>query len=464
MAAGQGTRMHSATPKVLHSLVGLPMITHMLRAVRHAGPSKVLVVVPPAPVRQQIVAALGEGVECVEQSAPLGTGHALATALPHVATDARCLLVLSGDVPLVRGETLRTLVERHGQAEAALSLLVAPMDSVQAHDLGWLLRDDASGLPSAIEEARDREVDLSSDKRKQSGVMEANVGVYCVEMEWLRNAIGRLAQHPSGETYVTGLVALARQDGLTVQALAVESPEEALGVNSRSQLAKAEAAMQERLRVHWMNQGVTLEDPATTYLHAGAEMEEDAVIRSNTRLQGCTKIGRGAEIGPNAQLNDTVVAAGCKVGGSMLDGVVMEEGVMVGPYCHLRPGTYLGRDVFVGSHVEIKNSRIGAATHIGHFSYVGDALIGPNVNVGAGTVTCNYDGVSKQVTEIGEGAFIGSDTLLVAPIRVGARAVTGAGAVVTNDVPDGVTVVGIPALPIARRRVSAAEAAGREGG
>ena len=457
MAAGKGTRMRSATPKVLHSVAGVPMLTHVLRAVRRVDRSKVWVVAPPAPLGQQVSSALDDDVECVEQPEPLGTGHALATALACITSDSRHVLVLNGDLPLIQGRSLQTLVNRHGRSGATLSLLVASLSPGEARDMGLLSRDD-SGQPSAVVEAQ--EAGSPPEGRRDAGIVEANAGVYCIEAGWLQEAVGRLTPHASGETYITDLVALARQDKLTVQALEVESAVEALGVNSRRQLAQAESAMQRRLRVYWMDQGVTLEDQATTYLHADVELEEEVIIRPNTGLQGRTQIGRGAEIGPNAQLTDTTVAQGCTVGSSVLNGVVMEAGVSVGPYCHLRPGTYLEQDVFVGSHVEIKNSRVGESSHIGHFSYVGDALVGPKVNIGAGTVTCNFDGVEKHVTEIGEGAFIGSDTLLVAPVRLGARAVTGAGAVVTHDVPDGVTVAGAPARLLERRRLSTTEAAG----
>ena len=456
MAAGKGTRMRSSIPKVLHQVAGATIVSHVLRAVRHVGADGVWVVVPSAPGRQGISSALGEGVDYVEQQEPLGTGHALGTALPHLPGNVRQVLVTNGDTPLVRGETFRALVDKHAQARAVLTLLIAPMEPAKAHDLGWLERD-SQGRPARILEAREP----ASGHRKSEGAVEANVGVYCIEAGWLGSAIGRLPRHASGEAYVTDLVSLAREDGLVVETMCVGSDAEAIGVNSRAQLAQAESAMQERLRTHWMDQGVTLEDPATTYFHLDVEMGQEAVVRPNTRLLGRTSVGRGAEIGPNAQLTDVTIGDECKVGSSILDGVVLEPEVMVGPYCHLRPGTHLDRGVFVGSHVEIKNSRIGAGTHIGHFAYVGDAIIGRNVNVGAGTVTCNFDGVAKHVTEIGEGALIGSDTLLVAPVKIGARAATGAGTVVTQDVPEGVTVVGAPARLLDRRRRITSRVSGR---
>ena len=454
MAAGRGTRMRSAIPKVLHSVAGVPMVGHVLRAVRRVDASKVWVVVPSAPLGQEVQSLLDDDVECIEQPDPLGTGHALTTALSSIAGNPDCLLVLNGDLPLIKSDSLRALVRQHTTSGATLSLLVASLDAGEASDMGQLLRDD-SRQPSAIVEAG--EAGLPPQGRRSSGVIEANVGVYCIEAKWLRGAVARLSTHATGETYITDLVAVARHEGFMVQAVEVGSAVEAIGVNSRYHLAQAESAMQQRLRAYWMDQGVTLEDPATTYLHTDIELDEEVIIRPNTSLQGHTRVGRGAEIGPNAQLIDTLVAPGCTVGSSVLSGVVMEAEASVGPYCHLRPGTCLGRNVFVGSHVEMKDSRIGESSHVGHFSYVGDAQVGPRVNIGAGTVTCNFDGVEKHVTEIDEGAFIGSDTLLVAPVRVGARAVTGAGAVVIHDVPIGATVAGVPARLLERRRLSAIE-------
>ncbi len=461
MAAGRGTRMHSRAPKALHTVAGMPLVRHVVSAARQAGLSRVLLVVPPKD-RQEIAAAAGGEAEPVEQPDPLGTADALATALPHLAADTTQVLLLNGDTPLLRPDTLQALAEQHIQTQAALSLLTAHVAPSQAHDLGRLLRD-AAGRPAAVVEAAE-DTRLEELQSTGNGTLEANVGAYCIDVKWVRDAIGRLTPHASGETYVTGLVALAVGDGCVVSTAALESAVEGLGVNSRVELAQAEAAMQDRLRTHWMACGVTLEDPATTYIHMDVELEAEAVILPNTRLQGWTRVGRGAQVGPNAQLTDVVVAEGCRVGGSTLDGVVLEPDAGVGPYCNLRPGTYLERGVWVGSHVEIKNSRIGAGTSVGHFCYIGDAVLGPRVNVGAGAVTCNYDGVDKHVTRIEEGAFIGSDTLLVAPVTVGARAVTGAGAVVTHDVPAGATVAGVPARPLRSRGRSAHETVGYKEG
>ena len=450
MAAGKGKRMRSALPKAMHSVAGMPMPSHVARSASQLGMAQVLMVVPPG-VREQLSASAGESVEWVEQPDPLGTGHALLTAFPFVSPNTKQLLLLNGDAPLLRPETLQTLMQTHTLAHAALSLLTAHVELAQANDLGQLLRDE-HGAPMAVREAQEAE---GRDGRS----VEANVGAYCLDAAWVRGSVDRLTPHASGELYVTDLAALAREDGKTVATLALESSAEGLGVNTRAQLAEAEAAIQGRLRAYWMDRGVTLQDPATTYFHVDVQLGEDVLIRPSTHLLGRTRIGQGAQIGPNAHLTDAVVGEGSKVGSSTLDGVVLEGGVSVGPYCHLRPGTHLERGVVVGSHVEIKNSYIGSRTHVAHFCYIGDATVGADVNMGAGAVTCNFDGVEKHRTEIEEGAFIGSDTMLVAPVRVGARAITAAGAVVTNDVLPGTTVAGVPARLLERRKESAPEAA-----
>ena len=440
--------MRSRLPKVLHPLAGVPLVRHVVQAARQVAPSAIFAVVPPG-AQRQIGAACGDDVECVEQLDPLGTGHALATALPHLSKETKQLLLLNGDTPLLRAQTLEALAHRHTHLQAALTLLAIHLDASLAAGLGRLVRD-RDGKPSAIIEA--------AEEQPGEGTIEGNVGAYCLDAAWARDAVGRLKPHSNGELYVTDLVALAWEDGRMVEVLTLESAVEGLGVNTREQLADAEAAMQERLRSHWMAQGVTMEDPATTYLHRDVELAQDVVLRPNSRLLGATRVERDVEIGPNAQLTDTLVAERCVVGSSILDGAELEPEVFVGPYCHLRADTYLERGVVIGSHVEVKNSRIGAGSHLGHFCYIGDAILGRDVNIGAGTVTCNYDGARKHVTQVGDNAFIGSDTLLVAPVAVGAGAVTGAGAVITRDVPAGATVAGVPARPLARRERPAGKA------
>ena len=436
MAAGKGVRMRSSMPKVLHRVAGVPLVVHAVNAARHAHPDLVMAVVSPAS-RADIAAAVGDGVECVEQPDPLGTGQALASALARVPASCGHILLLNGDKPLLRGETIAELIELHLKRSAVLTLLSAVVPAEEAADLGRVQRG-ARNKPVAVTEAVEA-------RATRAASTEVNVGVYAMETAWLRGAVESLVCHPSGEYYVTDLVAAAVAGGKRVEALTMADAEEGMGVKTRSLLARAEAAMQTRLREAAMDGGATLLDPATTYLDATVELAQDVTVHPNTSIRGTTSVGEGASLGPNAQIVDSAVGPGAVVRAAVVESSTIEAGAHVGPFSHLRAGTHLAEGAFVGTHVEIKASRIGRNTHIGHFSYIGDAIIGDGVNIGAGTVTCNYDGVAKHVTEIGDGAFIGSDSMLVAPVRVGAGAVTGAGAVVTRDVAPGETVAGVPA-------------------
>ena len=456
MAAGKGVRMRSSTPKVLHRVAGVPLVVHAVNAARHANPASIMAVVPPAS-RSDVAAALGDGVECVEQPDPLGTGQALASALAHVPASCQHILLLNGDKPLLRGETIVELVELHLKRHAAVTLLSAVVSAKEAADFGRVQRG-ARNKPIAVVEA-------SEARATRAASVEVNLGVYALDAAWLRGAVPSLERHPSGEYYVTDLVAAAVAGGKRVEALTMADAEEGLGVKTRALLARAEGAMQTRLREAAMAGGATLLDPATTYLDATVELAQDVTVHPNTSIRGTTRVGAGATVGPNAQIVDSAVGPGATVRAAVVESSTLEAGAHVGPFSHLRAGTHLEEGVFVGTHVEVKASRVGRNTHIGHFSYVGDAILGADVNIGAGTVTCNYDGGAvKHVTEIGDGAQIGSDSMLVAPVRIGAGAVTGAGAVVTRDVAPGETVAGVPARAIHPAAAPAKAAVSGEGG
>ncbi len=451
LAAGKGTRMKSSRPKVLHPVAGDPLVAHAVRAASAAGPAGVIVVTPPA-ARDGVEASLGGGVECVDQPVPLGTGHALATALITLPASAKHVLVLNADVPLVRPETVRDLIALHERRKAALTLLSCIVPAASMQEVGRLQRG-ARRKPIGITEFADGPAPRAS-------VVEVNVGLYAFDVAWLRAAVGQLTPHESGEIRITDLVARAVADGRRVEACVTDDPDEALSVNTREDLSRVEAAAQTRLRKDAMARGVTLIDPPTTYLEAAAEFEPDVTIHPNTAVRGRSRIASGSVLGPNAQVSDSRVGPGCRINEAVVEGARLGRGVNVGPYSHIRPGSFLEDDAYVGSHAEIKASRIGTGAHVGHFSYVGDADVGAGANIGAGVVTCNYDGAAKHITEIGDYAFIGSDSLLIAPVKVGDHAATAAGAVVNRDVPPGERVAGVPARPMraaARRAVAASE-------
>jgi bifunctional UDP-N-acetylglucosamine pyrophosphorylase/glucosamine-1-phosphate N-acetyltransferase len=302
---------------------------------------------------------------------------------------------------------------------------------------GRVIRDESGGVMSIVEEA-----DATPE---QLAVRELNTGTYCFDADWLWSRLERIPVSAKGEYYLTDLVGMAVTEGGKVEALTTDDPTEVLGVNTRVHLAEVEAAFRQRINERWMLEGVTIVDPAATFIGADVRLGRDTVIYPNSFLEGKTAIGAECRIGPNAVIRDSTLGDRCTVLASVVEGGTLEDEADVGPFGHLRKGAHLATGVHVGNFGEIKNAYLGPGTKMGHFSYVGDATIGPDVNISAGVITCNYDGKQKNHTEIEEGAFIGSDTMLVAPVRVGKGAKTGAGAVVTRDVPPGSLVVGVPA-------------------
>ena len=439
LAAGQGTRMHSSLPKALHPLAGKPMIQYLLSAAAALSLEPPVVVVGYG--AEAVRKAVGEGARFVQQEQPLGTAHALQMAAPLLADKADTVLVLYSATPLLRIETLQRLEEVQKRNRGPLSLL-----TVMGHgtsDLGRVART-ADGRTCAVVEK-----DLASPVGLAGG--ELNAGVFCIAGDWLWKALPRLPVSPTGEYYLTGLVALAAADGLAVETLCVDDAQEALGVNDRLRLAEAEAAMRRRINESYMLAGVTIINPDQTYIEASVQIGEDTTIWPNTYLRGKTVIGSGCTIGPNTIMQDCRVGNDCTILAAVMEGAIVEDAVSMGPFAHLRKNAHLGKGVHMGNFGEVKNSYLGPGTKMGHFSYLGDATIGEDVNIGAGTITCNFDGVHKNPTEIGDNAFIGSDTMLVAPVKIGEGAHTGAGAVVTHDVPPGETVVGVPARPLRKQ-------------
>ena len=440
LAAGSGTRMKSRTPKVLHPLCGRPLVQYVVDALLGVGLPRPVLVVPPE--SQGIREALDGGVEYAIQAAPRGTGDALLSARPLVEGHAQQLLCINGDVPLLESETLRRLMDHHQASGAEITFLTAM--EVPQDGLGRVERNGSGQVLAVVEEHEASEA--------QGRIHEVNAGVYCFQSEALWPRLTELGPGQHGEWLLTDLVALAIQAGGRVETVQASEGWEVLGINTRVHLAQAEGLMRERIRHRCMLQGVTLIDPASTYIDSTVEVGQDTVIFPNTHLYGDTRIGSGSRLGPNTMVVDSTVGEGCQVVGSVLEGATLEPQADVGPFSHLRSGAYVESGVHIGNFVEVKESRLGQGTRVGHFSYIGNATLGPDVNIGAGTVTCNFDGVNKNPTVIGEGAFIGCDTMLVAPVKVGPRAVTGAGSVVTQDVDADAVVMGVPAKPQPRKR------------
>ena len=433
LAAGKGTRMRSQVPKVLHRICGREMVGLVVDAVKGAGIDTTAVVVAPDSGGAQ--EALGDGVKFAVQAEPLGTGHALLQAR-ELLEGVDDVMVLSGDVPLVRPETLRDMMRLHVDKEASMTLLTSTVPHPE--DLGRVVRGPSGGVVEIIEYSE-------ADERARA-ITEVNAGAYCFRTAWLWPNLERLPPSPNGETYVTDLVSAASQQGEVVESVEANQ-EETVGVNTRVQLAEAEATLRKRVLERWMLSGVTMPDPASVYIDLGVELGQDTVVHPNTHVRGRSRIGRECEIGPNAIVEGSEIGDRCRVVASVVEDSVLEDEVAIGPFSHIRPGSRLGTGVHIGNFGEVNRSRLGRGTRSPHFSYIGDADIGADVNIGAGTVTCNYDGAKKNHTRIEDGALIGSDTMLVAPVTIGARSRTGAGAVVTRDVPPETLVVGVPARP-----------------
>jgi bifunctional UDP-N-acetylglucosamine pyrophosphorylase/glucosamine-1-phosphate N-acetyltransferase len=433
LAAGRGTRMKSSIPKVLHPLLGKPMAWYALQAAHQATGGKPIMVVGHGAEHVQQV--LGDQADYTLQEPQLGTGHAVLQAGQLVSGKSELVLVTYADMPLLTGETLTRLVERAQSHNNPITMLT--VTTPEARGFGRILRGMDGQVNAIIEEAQ--------ATAEQLTIQEINPGVYCFRAAWLWPALKRIPLSPKGEYYLTDLVGLAVEDGFTIHDIAVEDPDEVIGINTRVHLAQAEALLRKRVNTQWMLEGVTMIDPSQVYIEPEVSLGQDTTLWPGTYLHGTTHIGAGCIIGPNTIIKDTQVGDNCKVLSSLLEGAVLEDHVDMGPFCRLRKGAHLSRGVHMGNFGEVKNSTLGPGTKMGHFSYIGDTITGPDVNIGAGTITCNYDGLQKFPTEIGEGAFIGSDTMLVAPVKVGAGARTGAGAVVTRDIPPDTLAVGVPA-------------------
>ncbi len=429
LAAGKGTRMKSGLVKVLHPIAGRPMIDWPLEAARETGAAPVVLVVghQAEAVRERFQ---GEtGIACALQAEQLGTGHAVACALPALAGFSGTVLILCGDTPLLRGETLRTLLEFHRSRGATVTVLTARMDNPQGY--GRVLRDNGGRVLRIVEQ--------KDATPEESSVNEINSGIYCMEADFLRDNIHALGNdNAQNEFYLTDLVALAAAQGASCLAMVIDDDDEIMGVNDRVQLAQAARILRSRINRELMLSGVSLIDPEQTYIDLGVTIGPDTLIHPSCSIGGSTVIGNGCLIEAGVSISSCRIGDGCRIkAGSVLEKSELGTGVAVGPMAHLRPGTLLNDHVKIGNFVETKKTVMGEGSKASHLTYLGDTEVGRDVNIGCGTITCNYDGVNKHRTLIGDDVFVGSDVQLVAPVRVGAGAVIAAGTTVTRDVPPG---------------------------
>jgi bifunctional UDP-N-acetylglucosamine pyrophosphorylase/glucosamine-1-phosphate N-acetyltransferase len=433
LAAGQGTRMKSEIAKVLHPVGGKPMIIRAVEtAERLAAQRLVLVVGHDAESVREVV---GDRAEYAVQAQQLGTGHAVLQTAEALRGQTELVAVFYADMPLLRHETVARLIAAQRENQGPLTMLTISVPDPRG--FGRIVRGADKSVTAIVEER-----ECTPD---QLGIRELNAGVYIFKSNWLWENLSKLTPRSKGEYYLTDLIQLAAEQGQRVIGLESDDPDEVIGVNTRVHLSEAEAALRRRINTYWMLEGVTILDPATTYIQEAVSIGQDTVILPNTHLEGKTTIGAHSLIGPNSVIVDSQIGAYCTVKSSVVERSVLEDRVKVGPYGHLRTGAYLEEGVHMGNFGEVKNARLGRETRMGHFSYIGDAEVGEDVNVGAGTITCNYDGVNKHKTTIGDHAFIGSDTMLIAPVTVHTNGRTAAGAVVTHDVPSGQLAVGVPA-------------------
>jgi bifunctional UDP-N-acetylglucosamine pyrophosphorylase/glucosamine-1-phosphate N-acetyltransferase len=427
LAAGKGTRMKSSRPKVLHSLAGRTLIEHILRTVDGLRADSVVAVVGHGADEVRSALASRPSLQFALQSPQLGTGHALLQTESLLAGKAGTVLLLYADVPLLQTSTLSRLLEHHRASRASATVLTMELD--EPYGYGRIVRDAGGRVQRIVEER-----DASGPER---ALTEVNSGIYCFDLKPLFESLHQLAtDNAQGEYYLTDLVMLYRQRNLSVETLALESAVELRGVNSRVDLADLSRILRDRKNQEVMVGGATLEDPASTSIDADVTIGLDTVIGPGVRLQGATTIGEGSHVHAGCRISNAVVGSGVTI----LDYCVItdariEDGARVGPFAHLRPQSVLGEGAQVGNFVELKKTTLGRKSKANHLAYLGDATIGENVNIGAGTITCNYDGVAKHPTTIGDGAFIGSDSQLIAPVRIGAGAYVAAGSSITTDVP-----------------------------
>ncbi len=425
LAAGKGTRMKSRLPKVLHGICGIPMLEHVIGAAVGAGISRNIVVIGHG--SDMVRESVKLDVDWVEQTEQLGTGHAVMSARPALGARNGSVVVLYGDGPLLREETLRSLVNRQVDSNAAATLITTKLDDPAGY--GRVITGEDGNIEAIVEQ--------KAATPEQLRIREINSGIYCFRAELLWKHLDEITtDNPAGEYYLTDLVEIFRKAGYGVQTMAVEDSSELLGINSRVELAEVDRIFRERKAHELMLAGVTIEKPESVSVDVGVKVGRDTIIGPFARILGDTAIGEDCYVGAHSVVRDSTLADGVQVNEySIVNDSVIEAGCAIGPYARLRFGNHVETGAAVGNFVELKNTRLGTGAKALHLAYLGDSLIGPGVNIGAGTITCNYDGVKKHQTRIGAGAFVGSNSTLVAPVEVGENSYIAAGSVITKAVP-----------------------------
>jgi bifunctional UDP-N-acetylglucosamine pyrophosphorylase/glucosamine-1-phosphate N-acetyltransferase len=434
LAAGMGKRMRSSLVKVLHPLLGRPMLSYSLELIlEHLKPEKTIVVV--GHQAKQIQDAFSDPrITFVRQKDQLGTGHAVSMTEPVLGDFKGCVLILCGDTPLITAQTLLELASHHRGKKASLTLLTAH-------------REDPTGYGRVVHGARGKVRKVVEEKdatNKEREIKEVSTGIYCVQARFLFQALAKVqSDNAQGEYYLPDIIEVAHHKKKKIISFSAPDPAEIMGINTRLELAQAEEILAERVRQHWMAEGVTIQDPGSVFIEHSVRIGKDTVLYPNCYLRGETIIGEGCRIGPQVEISDSHIGNGVQIRFcTVITESTIEADAIVGPFSHLRPHCHLEQGAKIGNFVEVKKSRIGQGTKANHLSYIGDSELGKGVNIGAGTITCNYDGLHKHRTVIEDGVFVGSNTALVAPVTVGRGAVVGAGATITKDVPPYALAVG----------------------
>ncbi len=424
LAAGKGTRMKSDMPKVIHKVNGVPMISKIIDTLSKLNPEENILIL--GHKKEEVLKVVGENCDYVLQNEQLGTGHAVIQAKEKLQNYDGDVMVLCGDTPLLREETLRALYDFHKESKAVTTILTSIYENPFGY--GRILKEN--GLVKAIVEEKE-----ASEEIKQ--IKEVNAGVYCFDSKELFKALEKINNNnEKGEYYLTDVIGIQVAEDKKVQSFVLKDNMEILGVNSKVELAQAGKVLRDRKNIKLMEEGVILIDPSATYVEESVKVGKDTVLYPGVFLQGKSIIGENCELLGNTRIIDSTLGNNIKVESSVIEESILEDGVTMGPFAHLRPKSHLKEKVHIGNFVEVKKSTLEKGVKAGHLTYLGDAQVGENTNIGAGTITCNYDGVNKFKTVIGEEVFIGSDTMLVAPVNIGDKALVGAGSVITKDVPN----------------------------